>query len=101
MSPCSCSIGWLRMPKCLLECLSLQGQVVQPQTLLDVSGAVPESVTSSVLEACRNRGFAGIQDAITDAIASGWGVSMSLLLSAPEISCLLVVPLTLGVPRRA
>ena len=58
---------------------------MEPQTLLDVSGAVPESVTSSVLEACRNRGFAGIQDAITDAIASGWGVSMDLLLSAPDI----------------
>ncbi len=48
---------------------------VEPQTLLDVSGAVPESVTSSVLEACHNRGFSGIQEAITDAIASGWGVS--------------------------
>ena len=89
------------MAKCLLVCLSLQGQAVEPQTLLDVSGAVPESVTSSVLEACHNRGFAGIQDAITDAIASGWGVSMSLLLSAPDISCFLVVPLKLGVPRRA
>lgn len=89
------------MAKWYLKCLSLQGQVVEPQMLLDVSGAVPESVTSSVLEACHNRGFAGIQDAITDAIASGWGVSMSLLLSAPDIACFLVVPLKLGVPRRA
>ena len=48
---------------------------MESQTLLDVSGAVPESVTSSVLDACHNRGFSGIQEAITDAIASGWGVS--------------------------
>ena len=47
---------------------------MEPQTLLDVSGAVPESVTSSVLDACHNRGFSGIQEAITNAIASGWGV---------------------------
>ena len=53
----------------------MQGMSVEPQTLLDVSGAVPESVTSSVLDACHNRGFSGIQEAITDAIASGWGVS--------------------------
>ena len=54
---------------------ALQGMSVEPQTLLDVSGAVPESVTSSVLDACHNKGFSGIQGAITEAIASGWGVS--------------------------
>ena len=54
---------------------AMQGMSVESQTLLDVSGAVPESVTSSVLDACHNRGFSGIQEAITDAIASGWGVS--------------------------
>ena len=61
--------------ECISEGSSLQGMTVQPHTLLDVSGAVPESVTSSVLDACHNRGFSGIQDAISDAIASGWGVS--------------------------
>ena len=56
-------------------CAHSQGINVEPQTLLDVSGAVPGSVTSSVLDACHHKGFSGIQGAITDAIASGWGVS--------------------------
>ncbi|CAL5218787.1 g509 [Coccomyxa viridis] len=63
----------------LQSAVRLRGMKVEPQTLLDVSGAVPESVTSSVLEACHNRGFSGIQEAITDAIASGWGAQQLLL----------------------
>ena len=56
-------------------CVHLQGINVEAETVVDVGGAVPESVTSSVLDACHHKGFSGIQGAITDAIASGWGVS--------------------------
>lgn len=54
--------------------MGFQGSVVEAQTLLDVSGAVPESVTVGILQACRSRVFADIQAAITTAIADGWGV---------------------------
>lgn len=47
---------------------------MHPQTLLDVSGAVPESVTRGLLQACRVRTVSTVQAAITDAIADGWGV---------------------------
>ena len=70
---------------------AMQGMAVEPQTLLDVSGAVPESVTSSVLDACHNRGFSGIQEAITDAIASGWGV-ITVANNAPCILSLWQAP---------
>ncbi len=56
---------------------------MEPQTLLDVSGAVPESVTQSLLQACRTRTVSSVQAAITDAIADGWGVRACFL------SCLL------------
>ena len=56
---------------------------MEPQTLLDVSGAVPESVTQSLLQACRTRTVSSVQAAIIDAIADGWGVRACFL------SCLL------------
>jgi hypothetical protein len=52
----------------------VQGLKVEPQTLLDVSGAVPDSVTQSLLQACRTKTVSSVQTAITDAIADGWGV---------------------------
>jgi hypothetical protein len=52
----------------------LQGLRVEPQTLLDVSGAVPESVTDGLLAACHSATFGAVQAAITNAIADGWGV---------------------------
>ena len=55
-------------------CACTQGPQVEPQTLLDVSGAVPESVTDNLLAACRSNVFTDVQAAITAAIADGWGV---------------------------
>lgn len=55
----------------------LQGPTVEPQTLLDVSGAVPEAVTDALLAACRTNTFSNVQTAITNAIADGWGVRHS------------------------
>lgn len=57
---------------------ALQGLKVEPQTLLDVSGAVPEAVTQALLQACRKPTFSSVQAVITDAIADGWGVSRPL-----------------------
>ena len=47
---------------------------MERQTLLDVSGTVPEEVTAGLLEACLSGSFARVQAAITDAIADGWPV---------------------------
>lgn len=58
----------------LFLCGGLQGLKVEPQTLLDVSGAVPESVTDGLLAACHSITFGAVQAAITNAIADGWGV---------------------------
>ena len=45
-------------------------------TLLDVAGAVPESVTARLLEACRSGMFSKVQAAVVDTIADGWGVRL-------------------------
>ena len=53
----------------------MQGLEVQPQTILDVAGAVPQSVLAGLLAACRSGIFASVQTAISDAIADGYPVS--------------------------
>ncbi|CAL8469989.1 g9531 [Coccomyxa elongata] len=63
----------------LQSAVRLKGLKVHPQTLLDVSGAVPESVTQGLLQACRVRTVSTVQAAITDAIADGWGAQQLLL----------------------
>ena len=75
----------------------LQGLKVEPQTLLDVSGAVPESVTDGLLAACHSNTFGAVQAAITNAIADGWGVrhahrpmhtcGTGLLLAVESVRC--------------
>lgn len=46
-------------------------------TLLDVSGAVPESVVQGVIAACKANSFELIQTEVTNSIADGWPVSLS------------------------
>ena len=65
----------------LLKCICAdmqyhsQGSPVTPATLLDVSGAVPESVVQKLLVACKTNSFERIQTEVTDSIADGWPVS--------------------------
>ena len=56
-------------------CMQAQGPEVTSATLLDVAGAVPDSVTQSVMRACRSGSFSAIQTVIADCIAEGWPVS--------------------------
>ena len=49
---------------------------MEPGTLLDVAGAVPESVTARLLDACRSGVFSKVQTAVMDTIADGWGVRL-------------------------
>ena len=85
---------FLRMVLSRVFALGLQGLKVHPQTLLDVSGAVPESVTQGLLQACRVRTVSTVQAAITDAIADGWGVrprkhsTFAFTLTFQILSCL-------------
>ncbi len=46
---------------CLQSAVRLRGSTVEPATILDVAGAVPAGVTTSLLSACRAGTFAGIQ----------------------------------------
>lgn len=52
----------------------LQGMTVEPQTILDVSGAVPEAAVAVLMKACRSNSFQQVQKAITDTIADGFPV---------------------------
>ena len=56
-----------------------QGSEVEPQTLLDVSGAVPPGVTQELVSACHSGAFARIQSAVLDSIAEGWPVRPAAL----------------------
>ena len=58
---------------------------MDPQTILDVSGAVPEAAVDALMKACRSNSFAEVQQAITDAIADGFPVSASAELSACQV----------------
>lgn len=57
----------------------LQGMTAEPQTILDVSGAVPEAAVDALVKACRSNSFQQVQKAITDTIADGFPVSLLLL----------------------
>ncbi len=46
---------------CLQSAVRLGGSEVQPATILDVAGAVPASVTTSLMAACRGGTFSSIQ----------------------------------------
>eukprot|EP00891_Asterochloris_glomerata_P008841 jgi/Astpho2/8841/fgenesh1_pm.00129_%23_10_t len=72
---------------------TLQSAVrLQPQTILDVAGAVPQSVLAGLLAACRSGIFASVQTAISDAIADGYPAQtmltelQSILLEQGELS---------------
>lgn len=52
----------------------LQGLTVEPQTILDVSGAVPEAAVTALLAACKSNSFQEVQKAITNTIADGFPV---------------------------
>ena len=52
----------------------LQGLTVEPQTVLDVSGAVPEASVIALMKACRSNSFQEVQKAITNTIADGFPV---------------------------
>lgn len=47
---------------------------VEPQTILDVSGAVPEAAVTALMKACKSNSFQEIQKAITNTIADGFPV---------------------------
>ena len=47
---------------------------MQPATLLDVSGAVPEEVVATLLQACKSGTFSKAQGAVANSIADGWPV---------------------------
>ena len=51
-----------------------QGLTVEPQTILDVAGAVPQEVVENLLKACKSNNFTEVQQAITNAIADGFPV---------------------------
>ncbi len=59
---------------CLGPC---QGLTVEPQTILDVSGAVPEAAVDALMKACRSNSFAEVQQAITNSIADGFPVCIA------------------------
>lgn len=67
----------------------VQGSPVQPATLLDVSGAVPESVVEKLLKACKTKSFDAIQLEVVDSIADGWPVSLPSLQKDHEHKILL------------
>jgi len=50
---------------------------VEPQTILDVSGAVPEAAVDALMKACRSNSFAEVQQAITNSIADGFPVCIA------------------------
>ena len=56
----------------------MQGLTVEPQTILDVSGAVPEAAVTALMNACRSNSFQEVQKAITNTIADGFPVSATL-----------------------
>lgn len=55
---------------------------MESQTILDVSGAVPEAAVDALMTACRSNSFAEVQQAITNAIADGFPVSVLAACSA-------------------
>ncbi|KAK9814340.1 hypothetical protein WJX72_004141 [[Myrmecia] bisecta] len=63
----------------LQSAVRLRGPRVDGRTLLDVAGAVPEAVVSSLLAACRASTFSKIQEAIADAIADGYPAQQVLV----------------------
>lgn len=58
---------------------------MEPQTILDVAGAVPQEVVESLLRACKSNNFTEVQQAITDAIADGFPVSICVQM--PLLQC--------------
>ncbi len=66
--------------KFLTRCLGpYQGLTVEPQTILDVSGAVPEAAVDALMKACRSNSFAEVQQAITNSIADGFPVCIAAI----------------------
>ena len=62
---------------------------MQPQTILDVAGAVPQAVLVGLLAACRSGIFASVQTAISDAIADGYPVSAACFMPWDAVHVLL------------
>ncbi|DBB01889.1 hypothetical protein WJX77_011612 [Trebouxia sp. C0004] len=63
----------------LQSAVRLKGLTVEPQTILDVSGAVPEAAVVALMKACRSNSFAEVQQAIRDCIADGFPAQQILL----------------------
>jgi DNA polymerase III gamma/tau subunit len=81
------SNGDLRKAITTLQSASrLKGPVVEPQTLLDVSGAVPPEATQKLLAASRGGTFAALQRAVSDVIAEGYGVR-AVLVASSRVPC--------------
>ena len=64
--------------------LRMQGPLVQPSTLLDVSGSVPLEVVQKLLTACKTNSFAKIQAEVSNSIADGWPVNHKLRIALSE-----------------
>ena len=69
----------------------LQGLTVEPQTILDVSGAVPEAAVTALLAACKSNSFQEVQKAITNSIADGFPVQPPCIIpvTAAQPACCL------------
>ena len=72
---------------------------MEPQTLLDVSGAVPPGVTQELVSACHSGAFARIQSAVLDSIAEGWPVRPASLSHGPPGLCMGQLGITLLRPE--
>lgn len=64
---------------------------MEPQTILDVAGAVPQEVVHGLLKACKSNNFTEIQQAITDAIADGYPVSAAPCACGCQHTCYSVI----------
>lgn len=60
---------------------------VEPQTILDVSGAVPEAAVAALMKACRSNSFQQVQKAITDTIADGFPVESLAAVERKSLTC--------------
>ncbi|CAI7841827.1 unnamed protein product, partial [Closterium sp. NIES-54] len=56
----------------------LYGSSISAQHIIEVSGVVPASVVTSLLEACRGGAFEAVQSAVTAAVADGYPAAQIL-----------------------
>jgi replication factor C subunit 2/4 len=68
----------------LQSAVRLRGSPVEPQTVLDVAGAVPQAAGAALLTACRSGSFSTLQSAVEDVIAAGFP-AQELLLRLQEV----------------